>query len=64
MAFGDGRIFTTEVPNFRLGRKADACDRTSNFRLWLQAEVRARLVNVRSSTDNGHCCDEVRFHRD
>ncbi len=58
------RAYTTQAPSFRLGRIAEIGVRSPRFRFWLQAEVGARLVNVRSCTDNGHCCGKVRFRSD
>jgi hypothetical protein len=64
MASGHGRVLTTKLRFVRSGRKAVMGVRSLNFRFWLQAEVRARLIDVRSRTDNGHCCGEVRFRSD
>ncbi len=40
-----------EVPSFRLGRIAETGVGSPNFRFWLQAEVRARLIDVRLCSD-------------
>ncbi len=64
MAFGHGRVFTPKLRFVRFGRIAEIGVRSPRFRFWLQAEVRAPLIDVRSCSDNGHCCGKVRFHSD
>ncbi len=61
---GQERADTAQAPNFRFGRFSNLGVTGPRVRSWLQAEVRARLIDVRSCTDNGHCCGEVRFRSD
>ncbi len=64
MVLGHDRVFTPRVRFVRCGRFWDIGFTGPRVRSWLQAEVRARLVNVRSCTDNGHCSGEVCFRSD
>ena len=55
---------TSEISNFRYGRNSDVGLAGRRVRSWLQAEVRARLIDVRSCSDNRHGCGEVCFRYD
>ncbi len=54
MASGDERPYTTDAPNDRLGRKAIKRDRSPNFCLWLQAEVRIAAIYFGFTSSTGH----------
>ncbi len=61
MASDHGGVFAPRLRFVRYGRKATKHARSLHYRLWLQTEVRARLIDFRSYSDNRHCCGEVRF---
>ncbi len=46
------RVFTTEAPFVRFGRKAIKRDRSPNFCFWLQAAVRRIVIYVRLTSSS------------